>query len=134
MSQYFTQETDKYICLFNMADTDSEKHNIFNANIRPAFEKLIENLIFVYSYYAIDDVDTLKRECLSTLYEMLPKYNTEFGSKGFSYFNVVAKNWFIHRIREKNKRNKIESELYCDVDNDIAKNEISEMIINFFIV
>jgi hypothetical protein len=123
MAQYFTPTTDKWIAKFIEEPEDTVRHKIFHDEIRPAFEKLIENLIFVYHFYNIDDVETLKKDCLTNLYETLPKYDPSKGTKGFSYFNVVAKNWFIQKTREKNKRNKLESELYYDLDHEAAKND-----------
>lgn len=125
MPQYFTKETDRVIKLFLETDDPREKQEHFESDIRPAFEKLIENLIFVYGFYNIDDVDTLKRECLSNLYEMLPKFDPNKGTKGFSYFNVVAKNWFIQKTREKNKKNKMDVETHIDLDHDAAMTDPS---------
>jgi len=125
MADYFTKETDGYIERFLVAETDEEKHELFNEGIRPAFEKLIENLIFVYKFFTLDDVDTLKQDCLANLYVTLPKFKPERGTKGFSYFNVVGKNWFIQKTRERTKKNKRERELYVDVDQDLVKNNLS---------
>ena len=77
----------------------------------------------MYGFYNVDDVETLKRECLANLYETLPKFNSSLGTKGFSFFNVVAKNFFIHKTREKNKRVKSENELYVDLDHESIKND-----------
>ena len=123
MAHYFTKDTDRFITKFIETEDAPERHKIFHDKIRPAFEKLIENLIYVYGFYSIDDVDTLKKDCLTNLYETLPKYDPTKGTKGFSYFNVVAKNWFIQKTREKNKRNKLESELYYDLDHEAVKND-----------
>jgi len=125
MPQYFTAETDKYIKKFLETDDTSKKHDLFNEGIRPAFEKLIENLIYVYKFFTLDDVETLKQDCLANLYEMLPKFDPNKGSKGFSYFNVVAKNWFIQKARERTKKNKIERELHVGVDNASIRNNPS---------
>ena len=125
MADYFTRDTDKALEKFINSDNMEEKHVIFEKDIKPAFEKLIENLIFVYAFFKIDDVDTLKRECLADLYEMIPRFDPTRGTKGFSYFNVVAKNWFIQKTREKNKRNKLESELYYDLDHENVRNDPS---------
>lgn len=125
MADYFTKETDRYLQKFLDATEDAEKHQHFDQHIRPAFEKLIENLIYVYGFYNIDDVDTLKKDCLTNLYEMIPKYNASKGAKGFSYFNVIAKNWFIQKTRERSKRNRLESELHYDLDHEIARNDSS---------
>lgn len=128
MAQYFTKDTDKAIAEFLSSTEETEKHAVFNDKIRPAFEKLIENLIYVYRFYSIDDVETLKKECLSNLYEMIPKFKVspdpkEKGSRGFSYFNVVAKNWFIQKTRERNKKAKLESDLYYDLDHEAVRND-----------
>lgn len=123
MSQYFTKDTDIALEKFLHSQTDQEKHQIFDAQIRPAFEKLIESLLYTYRFYNIDDVETMKKDCLTNLYEMIPKYDPTKGTKGFSYFNVVAKNWFFQKIREKSKKNKLESELFYDLDHEAFKHD-----------
>lgn len=150
MSDYFTKDTDKALALFILAHEEEKKtredeqnteesekpkllerrlafqkrkHQLFDEDIRPAFEKLIENLIYVYSFFNLDDVETLQKECLTNLYEMIPKFDPNKGTKGFSYFNVIAKNWFIQKTRERKKRNKLESELYLDLDHEVARRD-----------
>lgn len=120
---YFTRDTDVAISQFNTCVDSEEKNKIFDSSIRPAFEKLIESQIYVYQFYSIDAVDTLKMEALTNLYEMLPKYDSERGTKGFSYFNVVCKNWFIHKSRENSLKLKRESEIFYDIDHEIAKGD-----------
>jgi hypothetical protein len=130
MANYFTKATDASIEAFQVAPTDEEKHHIFDKEIRPAFEKLIENLIFVYGFYSLGDPETLKRECLTDLYNTLPKFDASKSanpgkptSTSFSYFNMVAKNWFIARSRENHRRNKNESELFYDLDHEKVKTD-----------
>jgi hypothetical protein len=43
----------------------------------------------------------------------LDKYDQSKGSKAFSYFSVITKNWFIHKVKRQQKRNKRE----VDFDN-----------------
>ena len=123
MANYFTKDTDIALEKFINSKDQKEKHDTFETSIRPAFEKLIENLIFVYGFYNIGDVETLKRECLSNLYEMIPKFDPTKGTKGFSHFNVVAKNWFVAKTRENIKKNRIESELHVDLDHESTKSD-----------
>jgi hypothetical protein len=133
MAAYFTRNTDRSIENFQDADESGNKvlaHEIFDKEIRPAFEKLIENLIYVYGFYTLGDVQTLQRECLTDLYSTLPKFDAsksanpnKLTSAAFSYFNMVAKNWFIARARENQKKNKNESELFYDLDHEAAKND-----------
>ena len=39
---------------------------------------------------------------------ILDKYDPSKGSKAFSYFSVITKNWFIHKVKRQQKRNKRE--------------------------
>ena len=39
---------------------------------------------------------------------ILDKYDQSKGSKAFSYFSVITKNWFIHKVKRQQKRNKRE--------------------------
>jgi len=135
VANYFTKDTDRSIEAFNAADVDAQKHLIFDKEIRPAFEKLIENIIYVYRFYTLGDPETLQRECLTDLYNALPKFDASKSanpnkptSTSFSYFNMVAKNWFIARSRENSRRNKNESDLYYDLDHENVKTDPNFMV------
>jgi len=117
---YFTQDTDQKIREFLAAKDPAEKNAIFDAGIRPAFEKLIESIIHVYGFYSLGDIRLLKMECLTSLYEIIPRFDPNRGTKGFSYFNAVAKNWFIHQLREKRRRDTTQQE---DVSVDLIRND-----------
>ncbi len=135
MAAYFTKDTDRSIEAFQVAATDEEKHRIFNDEIRPAFEKLIENILYVYRFYTLGDPATLQRECLTDLYNALPKFDASKSanpnkatSTSFSYFNMVTKNWFIARARENSRRHKNESDLFYDIDHENVKTDPNFMV------
>ena len=47
--------------------------------------------------------------CLTLwLTTILDKYDPNKGSKAFSYFSVITKNWFIHKVKQTSKRAKRE--------------------------
>ena len=50
---------------------------------------------------------------------ILDKYDPSKGSKAFSYFSVITKNWFIHKVKRQQKRNRRE----VDYDNISKKFE-----------
>lgn len=104
MSHYFTKETEeaieKFIVAYNKDDHDTCKL-LFNSHIVHAFNKLIESIVYVYNFYLMEDEESLKRECLTDLYKVIHKYNPEKGSKAFSYFNMITKNWFMSKARRK---------------------------------
>jgi hypothetical protein len=39
---------------------------------------------------------------------ILDKYDPNKGSKAFSYFSVITKNWFIHKVKRQQKKNRRE--------------------------
>jgi len=138
MAAYFTKNTDASIENYQalkIAGDDAASHEVFDKEIRPAFEKLIENIIYVYRFYTLGDPPTLQRECLTDLYNALPKFDASKSanpnkptSTSFSYFNMVAKNWFIARSRENSRRNKNESDLYYDLDHENVKTDPNFMV------
>lgn len=106
---YFSPETQIAIVKYQSAPTIAEKNEIYTNDIRPAFEKLVENLIFIHGFAAPGDTQNeLKNDCITFLFESLHKFDGKMGTKAFSYFNVVAKNWLIIRSKQrlsKSKRN-----------------------------
>ena len=66
---------------------------------------LVENLINVYGFkVSYETKKDLKGECLEFLFRTVNKFDTTKGSKAFSYFNVVAKNWLTIRSKQNAKR------------------------------
>lgn len=91
-----------------------ERNKIYVMEILPAFSTLIENLINVYGYHVLYETrDDLKNECLEFLYGVINKFKPERGSKAFSYFNVVGKNW----LTIKSKQNAKVVQNYVSLDN-----------------
>lgn len=103
MPKYFNSETEKGIINFQKRKNPEKKKKIFDYCIRPAFLKLIENTIFVYGFNSLENIDDLKNDCLSYLFECLYKFNPQKGA-GFSYFNQVCKNWFLQEVKCHKKR------------------------------
>lgn len=131
MPMYFGPEVDAKIIEYRNEADITVRNEIFTTGIRPAMLKLIESQMYLYGFYKIDDPDMLKNECLSTLYETLPKFDPNKGKKAFSYFNVVVKNWFIWKIRDKNKKLKQQSENFYGIDHDIVKSNPSMVLASY---
>lgn len=111
---YFDGNTQKAIVAYQSDVTYEGKNKIYLEKIYPAFDSLVENLINVYGFTVMyESRGDLKNECLEFLYGALPKFNVEKGSKAFSYFNVVAKNW----LTIKSKQNAKKTQTYISIDN-----------------
>jgi hypothetical protein len=102
---YFTKDTQRAIKEYVESTDRGFREKVYTDDIRPALEKLSENLIFVYGFHKQHpDIDTLKHNCVINLYENLHKFDHGRNKNAFSYFNVVAKNWLIIQSRKRKKR------------------------------
>jgi hypothetical protein len=106
-NNYFTLETHNAIREYQQSPTIEIRHEIYVARILPAFNKLAENLIFIHRFAKTPEAfERLKSDCVTFLYETLLKFDPDRGTKAFSYFNVVAKNWLIIQSKKQAKHSK----------------------------
>jgi len=93
---YFGQEVQDAIIEYNGSTDSVERNVIYSTRIHKAFDKLAENIIntfkFTYFDYGFDDI---KHETVAFMVMNIHKYDHTKGSKAFSYFSVVAKNYLI---------------------------------------
>lgn len=88
--------------------------------IRPAFSQMVDKIVFTYRFTNLPDIEDLREECKGWLVTILAKFDPNKGSKAFSYFSVVTKNWFIHKVKKNKKR--IEREVSFEaVDYDLER-------------
>lgn len=111
-NNYFNKDTEAAIIRFQEESDLAKRKKIFVEEVRPAFAKLIENLLFVYKFHAIGNIEILKNDCLSFLYESIHKFDGTRGHKAFSYFNVIAKNWLSQK--RKNYKKNAKSDIHFD--------------------
>ena len=93
---YFDEDVQNAIIKYNATDNTAKKNRIYRDEIHYAFDKLSENIIntfkFTYFDYPFKDV---KNEVTSFLVMNMHKWDHTKGSKAFSYFSIVAKNYLI---------------------------------------
>lgn len=112
-NMYFNENTTRAIEQYQASTDSLEKEKLYITEIYPAFDKLVENLIFIHGFRGLhDSYDDLKNDCVAFLYEAIHKFDASRGTKPFSYFNVVAKHWLI--IRSKQRVNKLKKNLSID--------------------
>jgi hypothetical protein len=92
---YFTRETEQGIIEYNLATDAPEKNKIYNEKIQYAFEKIAENVYntFKFSYSDVSPLE-VQKQAISHMVANIDKFEAGKG-KAFSYFSIVAKNWFI---------------------------------------
>ena len=111
---YFGQEVQDAIVEYNSSKSDSERNTIYGIRIHAAFDKLAENIINTFKFTYFDDpfVD-VKHEVVAFMVMNMHKYDHSKGSKAFSYFSVVAKNYLI--LHNNNNYKKLKTHDKIDV-------------------
>jgi len=122
-NHYFTQVHEDAIVRYAKITDAREKTELYVNWIGPAFSEMVDKIVFTYKFTDLPNIDYLRDECKIWLMTILDKYDQSKGSKAFSYFSVITKNWFIHKVKRQQKRNRRE----IDYDN-IAKRYEEEFL------
>jgi len=125
---YFGKEAHAAVVDYQLTDLREEKNKIYASKIRPSFEKLTENLIFIHGFSKDKEhFQVLKADCVSFLFQILEKFDVSKGSKAFSYFNVCAKNFLIIQSKKRAKR----KGRIISIDDECLSNRDKSSIENF---
>ena len=122
-NHYFTQDHEDAIIEYCKTNCVKKRTDLYVKWIEPAFNEMVDKIVFTYKFTNLPNIDYLRDECKIWLMTILDKYDPSKGSKAFSYFSVITKNWFIHKVKRQQKRNKRE----VDFDN-ISKNYEEEFL------
>jgi len=117
---YFGTPVHDAIVKYNKSDDIAFRHKIYTEEIHAAFLKLAENIIntFKFSYFSYGFRD-LQEEVVSNLVINMHKFDETKGSKAFSYFSVVAKNYLILNNNANYKKLKIHDDVDTLYDHGI---------------
>lgn len=119
---YFHQGTQDAIVAFQQTDDLKEQKKLYESEIQPAFDKLVENLIFIHKFMSLhDSYEDLKSDCVTFLYQAIPKfklYKDGVKQRAFAYFNIIAKHFLI--IKSKQRINKIKKNVPFDDPDSLA--------------
>ena len=105
---YFTQDHENAILRYCVSECRAEKEELYGRWIQPAFNEMVDKIVFAYKFTSLPNIDELRMECKVWLTTILDKYDPNKGSKAFSYFSVITKNWFIHKVKKTTLENKRE--------------------------
>ncbi len=121
---YFTHEHEDAIVKYANSECVKERTQLYIKWIQPAFNEMVDKIIYTYKFTTLPNIDQLRDECKIWLTTILDKYDPNKGSKAFSYFSVITKNWFIHKVKKTSKQNKQEVDF-----NDIPKSIVQEKLV-----
>jgi hypothetical protein len=120
---YFTSDTEAAIVDYCATENQKVRTKLYIEHIQPAFDELVNKIVYTYKFTSLENIDPLKDECKIWLTTILSKFNPSKGTKAFSYFSVVTKNWFTHKAKKQTLKNKRE----IDYDSMIREIEISDV-------
>ena len=101
---YFTQEHEDAIVNYCKTTDNKIRGDLYKNYIGPAFNEMVDKIVFTYKFTTLPNIDDLREECKAWLTTILDKYDPNKGSKAFSYFSVITKNWFIHKVKKTSKQ------------------------------
>ena len=97
---YFTKEHEDAIIKYVLTNNIEERTKLYVEWIQPAFSEMVDKIVYTYKFSNLPNIDVLRDDCKIWLTTILEKYDAEKGSKAFSYFSVITKNWFIHKVKK----------------------------------
>ncbi len=110
--KYFTKVHEDAIIEYCLEGTTMRRREeLYVKLLQPAFDQMVDKIVFTYKFTTLPNIDILREECKIWLMTVLGKFNPDKGSKAFSYFSVITKNWFIQKVKKNKKKNQREIEI-----------------------
>ena len=108
--QYFTQDTEDAIVLYNKTTDFEVRSRLYNDRIHYGFFKLTENIIHTFKFYytEVDNIEDLQHEVITFLLSKIHLFNPEKGAKAYSYFGTIAKRYLI-LSNQKNYKKRVDT-------------------------
>jgi hypothetical protein len=126
-SNYFTKEHEQAMIDYVNNSDKKIRTQLYIDFIEPAFNEMVDKIVFTYKFTTLPNIDNLRQECKIWLITILDKYDPTSGSKAFSYFSVITKNWFIHKVKKTTEQTKREVDFEeiiksCNHDSLVVEN------------
>ena len=116
---YFTQDTEDAIVLYNNTNDSEFRSNIYRERIHYAFFKLTENIIHTFKFYYTeeDNLEDLQHEVITFLLTKLHLFDPTRGAKAYSYFGTIVKRYLI-LSNQKNYKKRIDKAPVSILEDD----------------
>jgi len=137
---YFTQQTEDAIVLYNNTEDPDIRSKIYEREIHYAFFKLTQNIIHTFKFYhtEVENLEHLQHEIITFLLSKIHLFDPTRGAKAYSYFGTIVKRWLIlYNTKNYNKKiKKVEVDVLngdnsthtYNMGDDEAKDDLSKYI------
>ena len=118
-TQYFTQDTEDAIVLYNHTLDQTERDILYRTRIHYPFFKLTENIIHTFKFYytEVDNIEDLQHEVITFLLTKLHLFDPSKGAKAYSYFGTIAKRYLINS-NNKNYKKRVEKADVSEIESN----------------
>lgn len=137
---YFTKEHEEAIIQYTKTEDPKIRTDLYVNWIGPVFNEMVDKIVYTYKFNDLPNIEQHKEDCKVWLTTILGKYDPDVGSKAFSYFSVVVRNWFYARSKKRSKQLFRESsyenisqsleEEFLSVENGYDTNREKEEFVN----
>ena len=123
-NRYFTKEHEEAIVKYARTTDNKIRTQLYVDFIGPVFDEMVDKIVYTYKFTTLPNIDSLKEDCKIWLTTILDKFDPDKKSKAFSYFSVITKNWFIHKVKRNARQFK--KEVYLeDVAPDLEQKHLA---------
>ena len=105
-NHYFRKEHQDAIVEYCQTQDPKRRNDLYKEFIGPVFDEMVDKIVYTYKFTSLPNIDSLKDDCKNWLITVLNNFDPEKGSKAFTYFSVVSKNWFIAEVKKTSKKAK----------------------------
>ena len=103
-NHYFRKEHQDAIVAYCSTEDFQKRNQLYNEFIGPVFDEMVDKIVYTYKFTSLPNIDYLKEDCKNWLVTVLNNFDPDKGSKAFTYFSVVSKNWFIAEVKKTSKK------------------------------
>jgi hypothetical protein len=122
---YFTKVHEDAIVEYARSADYARRTKLYVELIQPALDQMVDKIVYTYRFTTLPNIGSLQDDCKVWLTTILDKFDPSKGSKAFSYFSVVTKNWFIHQVKQNARRAR--KEVYIeDMINQLEEDVVSQ--------
>ena len=120
---YFGPEQEEAVLNYLKSEDDLERNAIYNQWLREPLDKMIESIIRKYKLYRKSETfEQLHSDTLSFLMTKAHKFENSKGTKAYSYYGTICKNYILGLLISDDKKIK-QVYSYEDVATSLEDNE-----------
>ncbi len=127
---YFYEEQEEAVKKYLETKNQSERNEVFNSVLKPAFTKMIESIIRRYKLYVPEEeFEETFNDTLSFLASKMGNFDPTKHHKAYSYYGTICKNYLIYKInqfKKKTERNEQYDEISEKIQNNVNYSEEKE--------